>query len=77
MGTVNGNKRRISAHKLPISLPRPGALLSERAPQAAFLVQLLGTGASISDAQANHSYRAAEASATKRIPTGYRKSVSI
>jgi hypothetical protein len=82
--TSNSEKRTISGHHLPVSLsvPRARPSLSRSAPPAAFLAQLIEsarTGAPASTAQetlASQFYRSTEASDLKRVPMGYRKSVS-
>jgi len=82
--TSKPEKRTISGHHLPVSLsvPRARPSLADSAPPAAFLAQLIesaraGTPASASrETQASRFYRSAETSDLKRIPRGYRKSVS-
>jgi hypothetical protein len=87
---VNGSetkKRNISAHNLPISLggPRPRPEMSRPGPASAFLAQLLATreNAPLARARgqeretlATRTYRTVEASDIKRMPVGYRKTLS-
>ena len=84
MDTGKPDKRTISGHRLPVNLSVPHARpsLARSAPQAAFLAQLIesaraGTSASASrETRASQFYRSAETSDQKRVPMGYRKSVS-
>ncbi|WP_338608945.1 hypothetical protein V6617_02785 [Pelagibacterium nitratireducens] len=84
MDTSKPEKRTISGHRLPVSLsvPRARPSLAGSAPQAAFLAQLIdsaraSTPASPSrESRASQFYRAIETSDLKRLPMGYRKSVS-
>lgn len=73
-------KRYISTHRLPVSLPftRSKANIAG-APQAAFLTQLLGTpqrAVGQPAPQAFSTYRSVETSDLKRMPMGYRKTLS-
>lgn len=84
MDTSDPKKRTISGHHLPVSLsvPRARPSLARSSLQAAFLAQLIesaraGTSASASrETRASQFYRSAETSDHKRVPMGYRKSVS-
>lgn len=78
-------KRNISAHNLPMAFQSVPARSALPRPAAAFLAQLLSGSQSSSligkplnaqDMQVNGTYRRVEASDIKRIPQGYRKSVS-
>lgn len=84
MDTGKTEKRTISGHRLPVSLsvPRAKPSLAGSAPQATFLAQMIesarvGTPAPPSrESPASQFYRAIETSDLKRVPMGYRKSVS-
>ncbi|WP_417583724.1 hypothetical protein [Pelagibacterium sp.] len=82
MDTNRQEKRTISGQRLPMNLAVPRASQSRGAPPAAFLAQLIesaraGTSASASrENRASQYYRTTETSDLKRVPTGYRKSVS-
>lgn len=74
MDAKSAKNRTVSAHRLPVSLPLPRS--ARPTPQAAFITQLLGSGVVARETQATERYRLAEASDKRRMPVGYRKSVS-
>lgn len=82
MGTSQDIKRIVSAHRLPVSLPLPRSNRPTLQP-AAFLTQLLESAMPPADApmvtresEAARRYLLTETSDRRRMPVGYRKSVS-
>lgn len=87
MDRDKNNARPISAHRLPVSLgtPMPRPSLAASRPAAAFLAQLLATRENLPDqrksgrtvgSEASGAYRRTESIDVKRMPMGWRKSLS-
>jgi hypothetical protein len=78
-----GSKRIVSAHRLQVSLPLPRSV-RPTLQAAAFVTQLLEAStpsphaaATTRESEATRRYRLTETSDQRRLPAGYRKSVSV
>lgn len=86
MNGTERTKRIVSAHRLPIALEAPHTRDDHAScgPEAPFVAQLLATRDSARMAfayrrvgsEASHAYRRTESSDVKRMPAGYRKTMS-
>ncbi|MCD7061336.1 hypothetical protein [Pelagibacterium xiamenense] len=87
MRNGDSEKRIISAHNLPIAIERPAPRpsLVRISTQSAFAAQLIATRDGMpvqrarrraSDGEANSAYRLTDTLDVKRVPAGYRKTLS-
>ncbi|RDE07591.1 hypothetical protein [Pelagibacterium lacus] len=80
MNGTKDAKRIVTGHRLPVSLPLPRPVPAVARPPAPFLAQLLATAPmrpAAGGAMADSAYRHAEGSDAKRMPMGYRKTLTV